>query len=56
MSITNKKKVICHIPTGNQFENIKPIEVKCFLDENQVKIETYEKILFEEILYGNICY
>lgn len=43
MSLANKKKVICHIPTGNQFENIKPIEVKCFTDENQVTNETLQK-------------
>ncbi|CAF3928925.1 unnamed protein product [Adineta steineri] len=36
----NKKQVVCYIPTSNQFENIKPIEVKCFPDDNQKTIET----------------
>ncbi|CAF1369907.1 unnamed protein product [Rotaria sordida] len=33
-------KKISQITKSNHIENIKPIEVKCFLDENQITIET----------------
>ncbi|CAF0928755.1 unnamed protein product [Adineta ricciae] len=34
----SKKKVVCYIPTSNRFENIKPIEVKCFPDEKETLV------------------
>ncbi|CAF5045707.1 unnamed protein product, partial [Rotaria sp. Silwood1] len=38
--IKSKKKVKSQFTKSNQIENIKPIEVKCFLDENKISIET----------------
>ncbi|CAF2646325.1 unnamed protein product [Rotaria sp. Silwood2] len=39
-TIKNKKKHISQVTKSNHIENIKPIEVKCFLDENKITIET----------------